>query len=44
MAIAAIDAIVDQGHRYGCQMKHLDLGIADSEAYKGTLGVKIDKA
>ena len=27
MSTVAIDIIVDQGHRYGCQMKRLDLGI-----------------
>ena len=32
MAIVAIDTIVDQGHQYGCLMKHLDLRIAASDA------------
>ena len=43
MAIAAIDAIVDQGHQYRCLMKRLDLRIAASEAdfaYGSVSGVK----
>ena len=32
MAIVAIDAIVDLGHRYGCLKKRLDIRIVASEA------------
>ena len=32
MAIVAIDAIVDLGHRYGCLRKRLDIRIVASEA------------